>query len=115
MESTTKNPILSNRVYDFLSWVVVIALPALGALYFGLAQIWGLPYAEEVVGTITIVATFLGTLLKVSASQHKQKQLATAPADLIVDGDDVYLALETPPSELPTDGIINVAVRKAQY
>ena len=62
--------LLSNKTYDLLKWVAQIALPALGALYFGLAQIWGLPYGEEIVGTITVVDAFLGALLKISTEQY---------------------------------------------
>lgn len=49
-----------------------ILLPALGTLYFALAKIWGLPSAEEVVGTIVAVDTFLGTLLQLSSMQYKK-------------------------------------------
>ena len=61
---------MNNKVYDILKWIAQIFLPALGALYFGLAGIWGLPYAEQVVGTITVVDTFLGVLLGISSKQY---------------------------------------------
>ena len=55
--------LLSNKVYNWLKFVAQILLPGVGALYFALAQIWGLPAAEEVVGTITAVDVFLGLFL----------------------------------------------------
>ena len=58
--------IFSNAVYDKLKYVAQIVLPAIGALYFALSQIWGLPYGEQVVGTITAVDCFLGALLGIS-------------------------------------------------
>lgn len=61
---------LKNKTYDILKWIALVVLPALGALYFGLSQIWGLPYGEEIVGTITVVDTFLGALLGVSTVQY---------------------------------------------
>lgn len=61
---------LSNKAYDVLKWVAQILLPALGALYFGLAGIWGLPYAEQIVGTITVIDTFLGVILGISANKY---------------------------------------------
>ena len=61
---------LSNRVYDVLKYLAQIALPAAGALYFGLAGIWSFPYGEEVVGTITVVDTFLGVLLGISSASY---------------------------------------------
>lgn len=64
----------TNKTYDVLKWVAQIVLPAIGALYFGLSQIWGLPYGEEVVGTVTVIDTFLGALLGVSTAQYKKAQ-----------------------------------------
>ena len=45
-------------------------LPALGTLYFALAGIWGLPYGEQLVGTITAIDTFLGVILGISKSKY---------------------------------------------
>lgn len=63
---------LSNKTYDILKWVAQIFLPALGTLYFALSQIWGLPYGEQIVGTITAVDAFLGALLGISSAQYKK-------------------------------------------
>ena len=64
---------MSNKVYNVLKWVALILLPALGTLYFALAGIWGFPYAEQVVGTITAADTFLGVVLGVSTAQYNKK------------------------------------------
>ena len=64
--------IMSNKVYDILKWVAQILLPALGTLYFALAGIWGFPYAEAIVGTITAVDTFIGVLLGISSAQYSK-------------------------------------------
>lgn len=63
---------LSNKTYDVLKWVAMYLLPAIGTLYFALAGIWGLPYGEQIVGTITAVDTFLGVLLGISNAQYKK-------------------------------------------
>ena len=63
---------LSNKVYDILKWIAQYFLPAVGTLYFALAGIWGLPFGEEVVGTITAVDTFLGVLLGISSMQYNK-------------------------------------------
>lgn len=63
---------MSDKVYNILKWIALIALPALGALYFGLAQIWGLPYGEEIVGTITVIDTFLGALIGITSAQYNK-------------------------------------------
>lgn len=62
----------SNKTYDILKWIAMYVLPALGTLYFALASIWGLPYGEEVVGTITALDTCLGAILGISNSQYKK-------------------------------------------
>lgn len=64
---------MSNKVYDILKWISLIVLPAIGTLYFALAGIWGLPYGEEVVGTIVAIDTFLGALLGISTAQYNKK------------------------------------------
>lgn len=69
--------IMSNKIYDILKWVAQILLPALGTLYFALAGIWGFPYAEAIVGTITAVDTFIGVLLGISSAQYSKTNKKT--------------------------------------
>lgn len=61
---------MSDDVYDVLKFIAQIVLPACGTLYFALATIWGLPYGEQIVGTITAVDAFLGAILGVSTKQY---------------------------------------------
>lgn len=63
---------MSNKTYDILKWIAMYLLPALGTLYFALAGIWGLPFGEEVVGTITAIDTFLGVILGISSAKYKK-------------------------------------------
>ena len=65
---------MSNKLYDILKCIAMVVLPAIATLYFALAGIWGLPYAEEIVGTITAVDTFLGVLLGISAAQYNKNK-----------------------------------------
>ena len=64
---------MSNKVYNILKWIAMIVLPALATLYLGLSNIWGLPYGEEVSTTITLVNTFLGTVLMISTNQYNKR------------------------------------------
>ena len=66
--------IMSNKIYDILKWIAQYFLPALATLYFALAGIWGLPYGEQVVGTITAVDTFLGIILGFSSARYNKNQ-----------------------------------------
>lgn len=61
---------MTNKTYDILKYIAQIVLPALGTLYFALSSIWGLPYGEQIVGTITAVDCFLGALLKLSSDAY---------------------------------------------
>lgn len=61
---------MSDRLYDILAIIGRLVLPALGTLYFALAKIWGLPMAEEIVGTISAVTIFLNTILKIKSDQY---------------------------------------------
>ena len=63
---------MSNKVYNILKWIAMYLLPAVGTLYFALAGIWGLPYGEQIVGTITAVDTFLGVVLGISTAQYNK-------------------------------------------
>ena len=63
---------MSDKVYDVLKWIALILIPAIGTLYFALAGIWGFPYAEAIVGTLTAVDTFLGAILGISTSMYKK-------------------------------------------
>ena len=104
-QSSARAPFLSNKAYDNLNWVVRFGLPGLGALYFSLAQIWGLPAGEQVLGTITSLALFLGILLGISSRQYQASDERT-DGSLIVDTSDpekdVYrLDLTTQLDDLP--------------
>ena len=63
---------MTNKTYDVLKFLAQIVLPAAGTLYFALANIWGLPLGEEVVGTITAVDAFLGAILGISTAQYNK-------------------------------------------
>ena len=61
---------MSNKTYDTLKYIAQIVLPALGTLYFAIAEIWGLPYAKQIVGTITAIDTFMGVVLRISSNNY---------------------------------------------
>lgn len=61
---------MSNKMYNVLKWIAQLFLPAAATLYFALANIWGLPYGEEIVGTITAVDAFLGVILGISSKVY---------------------------------------------
>jgi hypothetical protein len=68
--------ITNPKLYNTLKAFAQIWLPALGTLYFALAGIWGLPAAEQVVGTIVSVDTFLGIVLGISTNKYNAENIA---------------------------------------
>ena len=65
---------ISNKVYDVLKWIAQYFLPALGTLYSALSTIWGFPYGEQVVGTITAIDAFLGAILGLSSATYYKNE-----------------------------------------
>lgn len=65
---------MTDKVYNILKFIAQMALPALGTLYFALSQIWGLPFGEEIVGTITAVDMFLGAILGLSTVKYNKEK-----------------------------------------
>lgn len=63
---------MNDKVYDILKWIAQYLLPAIGTLYFALAGIWGLPYGEQIVGSITAIDTFLGVILGLSSIKYNK-------------------------------------------
>lgn len=64
---------LSNKVYDVLKWVALIALDALGIFYSTLSDIWALPFGDEVLKTCAALSLLIGTLIGVSSIKHKRE------------------------------------------
>ena len=65
---------LSNKVYDVLKWLVIIAIPALTTAYVGLSVIWGWPYADKIAKTSAVVCTLLGALLGISTIEYNKSK-----------------------------------------
>lgn len=65
--------LLTNKAYDILKWVCIIALPALAALIAALGEIWHIPHVTQIVLTINAVGVFLGALIGVSTAAYREK------------------------------------------
>ena len=64
---------LSNKVYDVLKWIALIALDAIGVCYKTVAGIWKLPFGDEVCATCAAVALCIGTLLQISSAKYNKQ------------------------------------------
>lgn len=87
---------LSNKAYNVIKYMITIFLPAAGALYWSLWQIWDFPKIGNVNGTINALIAFGGLLI--GYSTRKYNQTVNAPdGDLVVthdpDSGEKYLGL----------------------
>jgi hypothetical protein len=86
--------LINNKIYNIIKWIVVYFLPAIGTLYFSISQIWGLPNAEQVLGTITSLTIFLSMIIGFSNSAFKKSGSGT-DGTMLVDttnpDKDIYL------------------------
>lgn len=69
-----KNGTLSPSLYQWLKWLCIIVLPALASLIVGLSRIWDFEVlGSNIAATITLIATFLGTILCISNYNYYKK------------------------------------------
>lgn len=71
-ENAKAGGFLNDQQYNAAKYLSIVVLPAIGTLYFAIAQIWGLPHGEQVLGTILAVEAFLGVCLGVSTNQYEK-------------------------------------------
>ena len=65
--------VMSNKLYDALKWFVAIVLPAAIACYAALSGSWGVPYGEQIVGSLSAIEVFCGSVLQISNANYKKK------------------------------------------
>lgn len=63
---------MSNKVYDVLKWIALVALDAIGLFYSTLSGIWGLPFGDEIMATCAALSLFIGVLIGVSSANYKK-------------------------------------------
>ena len=72
---------MSNKTYDIINKIQRWLYSA-GILYLALAEIWGLPFADEISKTIMAIGTFLASVLEISTGIYRKNQLEdSAPLD----------------------------------
>lgn len=108
---------LNNKIYDNLKWITLILLPAISAAYFSLSSILSLPAAEQVVGTIAVVITFLGAILGISTKSYNNsdtKYDGTLVVDTSDEAKDVFsFKLNDSPESLPEKDVVTFKVSKS--
>ena len=65
---------MDNRTYDLLKWICLVVIPALCGMLTTLADQFGSKQILTVVGILTAVATFVGTILGFSSIVYARKK-----------------------------------------
>ena len=80
---------LSDRTYDLLKWVQKIFV-LLATFYATIANIWGLPFGDEISKTCLALATFLLGILEIASATYNKEQNASLPIeDIEIDNHEV--------------------------
>lgn len=65
---------MSNKVYDVLKWLALVALDAIGVFYKTIASIWDFPFGDEVLSTFAALSLLIGTLIGITGLNYKNKE-----------------------------------------
>lgn len=79
----------NSKVYDVLKYLALIGFNAVGVFYKAVAEIWNLPYGNQVALTCSALALLVGTLIGISS--HNYNSIETEePEDneLLVERED---------------------------
>lgn len=63
---------LPEKLFKALRFMAEVGLAALGTAYLGLAEVWSLPYGNEISKTCLIVATCIGAFVGISRVTYNQ-------------------------------------------
>lgn len=61
---------MTNKQYDVLKTIALILTPVL-AFLASLVNIWGIPYGEQIVATLTAIDTLVGAVVVVTNKAYK--------------------------------------------
>lgn len=61
---------MTNKQYDTLKTIALILTPIL-AFLASLVNIWGIPYGEQIVATLTAIDTLVGAVVVVTNKAYK--------------------------------------------
>lgn len=109
--------LINDKVYSILKWTIQYFLPSIGTLYFTLTSIWGLPYGQQVLGTISAINIFIGVVVGISSSTYKKSGAGTDGVMLVDTSNpdkDVYLLqLNNEAIDLTKKEVISFKVNKS--
>lgn len=66
----------NSKVYDVIKWICLTVVPALNILIAGLCALYGWSWGNIVIGTIDLIAAFVGAILGFGAIKYQKQQEA---------------------------------------
>lgn len=117
MNSDKNYLVLSNKAYGIAKKLVLVILPGISSLYFGLGNIWGFPAVEEVVGSIAVLTTTLGLILGVSTKGYESSGAAYDGDAVITEAGEsktISLELNVDPHEIENMDSVKFRVKKVE-
>ena len=65
--------LLSNKAYEILKWLAILALPAVADFIKFLFPTWNIPYGDPIAETIRQIALLIGILIGISTVQYNKQ------------------------------------------
>lgn len=81
----------NSKLYDVLKYLALIGFNAVGVFYKAVAEIWNLPYGNQVALTCSALALLVGTLIGISSHQYNKIEIETDTTEedeLLLERDD---------------------------
>lgn len=112
MDNDKTTFVMSGKLYDFAKRLVQVVLPAVSSLYFGLGKIWDFPATEKVVGSLAVIATFIGLLVGVSNRQYESSGLGYDGSVTVTPNDEgTTVGLNVPADKLVSQKAIKLKIQ----
>lgn len=80
--------LLSDKTYEVLKWLAILALPAVADFVKFLFPTWNIPYGDPIAETLRQIALLIGILIGISTVQYN-KQLNTDLTKIEKDMEDM--------------------------
>ena len=79
----------NSKVYDVLKYLALIGFNAVGVFYKAVAEIWNLPYGNQVALTCSALALLVGTLIGISSHNYNNIEIEdTEDNELLTERED---------------------------
>lgn len=79
---------LSDRAYDSLKWIGLIAVPII-TFATAMVNIWRIPYGDEIVASLAALDICIGAIVTISKSQYEKQKKLEASEEISEESEEV--------------------------